>query len=85
MYAQQAFVTMEITDFRQGIAEDEQLRIFERFYPSPPVRDQIPGSGLGLSIAHSIVRAHNGDLSVRSQPGCTTFPMSLPVTAQEVA
>ena len=79
MRAENGFVTMEITDFGQGIAEDERARIFERFYRSPSVREQIPGSGLGLSIAHSIVQAHNGELSVTSQPGRTTFRLRLPV------
>jgi len=84
MRADNGFVTMEITDFGQGIAEDEQARIFERFYRSPSVREQIPGSGLGLSIAHSIVQAHNGELSVTSQPGRTTFRLRLPVLHKEV-
>ena len=57
----------------------EQSRIFERFYRSPSVSHQIPGSGLGLSIAHRIVQAHNGDLSVTSRPGETTFRLTLPV------
>src|SRR5262249_1371592 len=39
MRADNGFVTMEITDFGQGIAEDEQARIFERFYRSPSVRE----------------------------------------------
>ena len=43
---------------------------------------QIPGSGLGLSIALNIVRAHHGDLTVTSRPGETTFRLTLPV-AQE--
>jgi two-component system sensor histidine kinase KdpD len=72
-------VALEITDYGRGIPEQEQLRIFERFYRSPSVRDQIPGSGLGLSIAHRIVQAHGGDLTVRSRPGETTFCLALPV------
>ena len=42
------------------------------------VKKQIPGSGLGLSIAQSIARAHNGDLTVASRPGETVFRMTLP-------
>jgi two-component system sensor histidine kinase KdpD len=70
---------LEITDHGKGISEHEQVRIFERFYRSPSVQDQIPGSGLGLSIAHRILQAHSGDLTVRSHPGETTFSLVLPI------
>jgi two-component system sensor histidine kinase SenX3 len=78
-------LTVEVTDYGNGIPTEEQLRIFDRFYRSPSVRRQIPGSGLGLSIAHGIVRAHNGELTVSSRPGLTTFRITLPVLQQEVA
>jgi len=76
-------VVMDVTDFGQGIPAEEQSQIFERFYRSPSTKDQIPGSGLGLSIALSIVKAHNGELTVTSQPGRTTFRTTLPVLRQE--
>lgn len=38
----------------------------------------MPGSGLGLNIAHGIARAHHGDLTVTSHPGETTFRFVLP-------
>jgi two-component system sensor histidine kinase KdpD len=72
-------IAVAITDHGKGIPEQEQGRVFERFFRSPSVLHQIPGSGLGLSIAHSIVRAHHGDLTVTSQPGRTTFHFSLPI------
>jgi two-component system sensor histidine kinase KdpD len=83
MHASNGFVTLEITDFGQGISEDEKTRIFERFYRSPSVKEQIPGSGLGLSIAQRIVQAHNGELTVASRTGRTTFRLSLPVLRKE--
>jgi len=73
-----AMISIEVTDHGAGIPVQEQSSIFERFYRSPSVRHQIPGSGLGLSIAHSIVQAHHGDLRVKSRPGETTFRMTLP-------
>src|SRR5262249_27710960 len=72
-------VALEIMDRGKGISPQEQAQIFQRFYRSPSVQDQIPGSGLGLSIAHRIVHAHGGDLTVRSHPGETTFRLTLPV------
>lgn len=71
-------VTVAVTDYGKGIPVQEQTRIFERLYRSPSVQSQIPGSGLGLSIAQSIVRAHHGDLIVTSRPGETTFRLTLP-------
>ena len=76
---------LDVTDYGKGIPDEEQRRIFERFYRSPTIKGQIPGSGLGLSIADGIVRAHNGELTVSSHPGQTTFRIALPVVRQEVA
>ena len=72
-------LSVEVTDYGKGIPAKEQGRIFERFYRSPSVQQQIPGSGLGLSIAQSIVRAHGGELTVSSLPGETTFQLVLPL------
>ncbi|HSP07451.1 MAG TPA: HAMP domain-containing sensor histidine kinase, partial [Acidobacteriota bacterium] len=71
-------VTVGICNQGEGIPLKEQERIFERFYRSPSVRHQIPGSGLGLSIASSIVRAHEGTLTLTSSSGETTFRIALP-------
>jgi two-component system sensor histidine kinase KdpD len=71
-------VTVSVTDCGKGIPAQEQSRIFERLYRSPSVEKRIPGSGLGLSIAQNIVRAHHGDLVVTSHPGETTFQLTLP-------
>jgi two-component system sensor histidine kinase KdpD len=73
-------IAVSVTDHGKGITGPEQRRIFERLYRSPSVERQIPGSGLGLSIALNIARAHHGDLSVTSRPGETTFRLTLPLT-----
>jgi two-component system sensor histidine kinase KdpD len=75
-------VNFEITDRGAGIPEQEQGRLFERFYRSPSVKNQVPGFGLGLAIANNIVLAHHGELTVNSRPGETTFRMTLPVETQ---
>ena len=72
-------VTVTVTDCGKGIPAQEQERIFERLYRSPSVQHQIPGSGLGLSIAQNIVKAHHGELAVASRPGETTFRLTFPV------
>ncbi len=73
-----AGVAVAITDHGKGIPAGEQSRIFERLYRSPSAQNQTTGSGLGLNIAQNIVRAHHGELTVNSQPGETTFCMTLP-------
>jgi two-component system sensor histidine kinase KdpD len=74
---------LEITDHGEGIPMQEQNRIFDRFYRSPSVNRKIPGSGLGLSIASRIAQAHDGDLTVTSHPGETTFRLTLPIEQKE--
>jgi two-component system sensor histidine kinase KdpD len=76
-------IALNFTNSGNGIPAQEQSRIFKRFYRSPSVKGQIPGSGLGLSIAHHIAEAHKGDLTVESRPGETTFRLTLPVAGEE--
>jgi two-component system sensor histidine kinase KdpD len=71
-------VDIEVVDRGAGIPPEERPRVFDRFYRGRSVRQQIPGSGLGLTIASSIARAHQGNLTVTSQPGETTFRLTLP-------
>jgi signal transduction histidine kinase len=81
----QTSASVDVTNQGGGIPVAEQSRIFDRFYRSPSVQRRIPGSGLGLSIALRIAEAHNGDLTVMSQPGETTFRLRLPLTSPPAA
>ncbi|QKE72361.1 HAMP domain-containing histidine kinase [Arthrobacter citreus] len=74
-------IVVKITDNGIGIAEEEQLRIFERFYKSDRSRNsQKKGSGLGLSIVQKIVELHNGIIVVSSIPSeGTTFTVTLSI------
>lgn len=73
---------VEVTNHGPGIPASEQVRVFERFWRSPSVKKQVPGTGLGLSIAYGIARAHNGELTMTSRPGRTTFRLALPIEIQ---
>lgn len=71
---------ISIRDTGIGIEPDVQPQIFERFFRGDLARDRDhQGSGLGLAIARWIVEAHNGEITVTSQPGKgTTFTVLLP-------
>jgi two-component system sensor histidine kinase KdpD len=78
-------INFEITDRGPGISLQEQSRLFDRFYRGPSVKNQVPGFGLGLAIANSIVQAHRGELTVNSQPGETIFRVALPTQTPQPA
>ncbi|MBN6186853.1 sensor histidine kinase [Aneurinibacillus sp. BA2021] len=78
---------IQVQDTGIGIPPEEQARIFDRFYRVDKARSREDGStGLGLSIADWIVRAHGGVIHVRSTPGAgSTFIVQLPVSSAEQA
>jgi two-component system sensor histidine kinase KdpD len=77
-------IVISVTDRGKGIAEDEQGRIFEKFYRGRASRDHVLGTGLGLSIAKGIIEAHGGKIWVTSQPGKgSIFSCALPTRREE--
>ena len=63
-----------------GLTERERTMVFERFYRSPATSGKVAGTGIGLSIAQDIVKAHGGYLDVESGPGMgTEFSIRLPL------
>jgi signal transduction histidine kinase len=78
-------IVIEVADTGLGIADDEQGRLFERFFRTSTATAQaIPGVGLGLSISKAIVEGHGGSIDVSSQEGRgTTFTLELPVGKAE--
>jgi two-component system sensor histidine kinase SenX3 len=73
-------VEVAVTDSGVGIPEDEQARVFERFYRVDPARSRATGgTGLGLSIVKHVAANHGGDVTVWSRPGSgSTFTLRLP-------
>ncbi|MFL6108366.1 MAG: PAS domain S-box protein [Marmoricola sp.] len=77
---------IEVADSGMGIGEIEPNRIFERLYRSgSAVAQQVPGAGLGLTIALAIVEAHHGTIGVvKTDDQGTTFRMNFPLALVEV-
>jgi len=69
-------VLVEISDTGQGIPKESLKKLFDPFFTT-----KHGGTGLGLTIAHSIVDGHKGTIDVKSEKGKgTTFSVTLPVT-----
>jgi two-component system, NtrC family, sensor kinase len=74
-------IEVTVSDTGSGIPPDHIARIFEPFFTTKEIGK---GTGLGLTIAHDIVKTHKGEISVSSEVGKgTTFVVRLPVEAAD--
>ncbi|MCW2989730.1 MAG: hypothetical protein JWM73_324 [Solirubrobacterales bacterium] len=71
---------VEVSDTGMGIPDEEQQRLFERFFRSSSATSRaVPGAGLGLTIVKTIVEAHAGTVGLTSREGeGTTVRVELP-------
>ncbi len=67
---------VRVVDDGPGIPRDIRDLIFDPFFTTKPVGQ---GTGLGLDIARRLVRRHDGDIEVQSEPGRTEFCVRLPL------
>ncbi|MDQ2582716.1 sensor histidine kinase [Saccharothrix yanglingensis] len=74
------FVEIAVTDRGIGIAEDQQTRVFERFYRVDKARSRATGgTGLGLAIVKHVANNHGGEVKLWSLPGTgSTFTLRVP-------
>jgi len=70
-------ICIHVEDSGQGIPEKDMPYIFNRFFRCDPSRTT-PGSGLGLSLAKSLVEAHQGSLSVKNSDHGAHFIIQIP-------
>jgi signal transduction histidine kinase len=71
-------VKVKIIDSGTGIPKEIMSRIFDPFFTTKKVGQ---GTGIGLDIVNRIVKRHNGEIKVQSEPGRTEFEICLPLKA----
>jgi len=77
----QQTVTLAVENPGPPIPNEHLPKLFDRFYRVDPSRQRTgEGAGLGLAIVKSIVEAHHGEVSVRSENSLTCFEIKLPLT-----
>jgi heavy metal sensor kinase len=70
LHAQNGNAVFSVGDTGIGISDEDQPKIFERFYRADKARSrEFGGAGLGLAIAHWIVEQHSGSIDVKSSLG----------------
>jgi len=78
-------VAFSVKDSGIGISIKDMSRIFDRFYRCDPSRSEV-GTGLGLSFARAIARAHGGDITVASAPNQgSIFTVTLPILISKLS
>jgi len=76
--SERGLALVEVSDTGVGMTADEAARAFDRFWRAPGAAD-VPGTGIGLTIARELAVAHGGDVTVESAPGRgSAFRVSLP-------
>jgi len=77
-------VILEVADQGAGLTDEQQERVFERFYRTDRARSRTAGgTGLGLAIVAAMISAHHGRVWVDSEPGKgATFGFALPLAPE---
>lgn len=72
------YITVTVSDTGPGIVPEDLPKVFDPFFTK-----RAEGTGLGLTIVHRILDAHNGHIEVESSDSGTTFTVTIPVKYEE--
>lgn len=62
------------------MSQEKLKRLYTRFFDGDYRKQNMPGTGIGLSLTHDLVKLHHGDIHCESTEGRgTTFTVSFPV------
>jgi two-component system sensor histidine kinase SenX3 len=83
--ARSNYVYISIQDTGIGISQENQAKIFDRFFRADDqIVQQVRGTGLGLAIVRTLIEMHGGELTVDSIPNVgSTFTFNLPVVVED--
>lgn len=70
-------IFVKIIDNGSGIPKEILSRIFDPFFTTKKVGE---GTGIGLDLVKNVIKRHNGEVKVNSQPGKTEFVICIPIT-----
>ena len=75
---EQAVIT--IADNGIGMSKEKMKHLYTRFFDGDYRKQNMPGTGIGLSLTHDLVKLHHGNIQCESQEGeGTTFTITLPI------
>ena len=72
--------TITIADNGIGMSKEKQKHLYTRFFDGDYRKQNMPGTGIGLSLTHDLVKLHHGSINCESQEGVgTTFTLTIPI------
>lgn len=79
-YIQGKFIIISVKDYGLGISQQNQGKLFGKFYRVEEIINDFSGFGIGLYISSEIIKQHSGDIWVESEPNLgSTFSFSIPL------
>lgn len=71
---------IKIADNGIGMSKEKMKHLYTRFFDGDYRKQNMPGTGIGLSLTHDLVKLHHGNIQCESQEGeGTTFTITLPI------